>query len=242
MRWSTVVKRIRNPVRQQYTLVAMAQMSRTLVVLAGPSGSGKSTLAHALAEAWPWGSAGVLALDRYYLDLSHLPFEERAKANFDAPAAIDWQRLRADLQDWTRTGALAPPEYDFSAHVRRAEWSPSLCAVAVVLEGLLALHDPSIRSMAALAVYVDAPDALCCERRERRDVLERGRSPESVRTQYERWVRPMAERFVFPTRRFAHIIVRGDAATSDGVEAILAQLRAERNAPNPYPRPDASET
>lgn len=188
-------------------------------------------MARAVARAWPNGTAAVLALDRYYADLAHLPFEERELTNFDDPASIDWDRLRRDLETWENTGAIAPPEYDFSAHVRQADHSEPLCAATLLVEGLFALHDPFIRALTTLAVYVDTPDALCYERRERRDVLERGRSPESVRTQYERWVRPMAERFVIPTRRFAQVIVRGDAPPAEGVAAILANLRGEPTAP-----------
>lgn len=184
-----------------------------LVAIAGGSGAGKTYLARQISEqltARRSARVAILSLDNYYIDLSHLSADERARTNFDEPEALDFRLLR-EHWDLLRQGQPATtPLYDFSAHTRRTESLFIDPGDAVILEGLFALHDPAIRESSDVRVFVEAPAEVCLERRIDRDVRERGRSEESVRERFASHVLPMYQRHVEPTRVHAQFIVRGD--------------------------------
>lgn len=193
-----------------------------LIGIAGPSGAGKSYLASHLAERL---SAPVLALDRYYRDLSHLPLEERAQTNFDEPAALDHDLLIAQVSDLRSGQAIHVPAYDFSVHIRTRETRLFHPAKFVIIEGLFTLLWPELRHHLGSGVYVDMADDMCLERRLERDVRERGRTPESVVEQFRTTVAPMAERYVRPTRAHADVVVFGAIPIGDEVERVLEHVR-----------------
>jgi len=193
-----------------------------LIGIAGPSGAGKSYLASHLAEGL---SAPVLALDRFYRDLSHLPLEERAQSNFDEPAALDHDLLIAQVSDLRNGQAIPVPVYDFSAHTRTSETQLFRPAEFVIVEGLFTLLWPELRHHLGTGVYVDMADDICLQRRLERDVRERGRTPESVVEQFRTTVAPMAERYVRPTRVHADVVVFGAISIGDQVERVLKHVR-----------------
>ena len=193
-----------------------------LIGIGGPSCSGKSTLATHLARQLS-GSSAVLSLDAYYKDLSALSFDERARHNFDAPDALDWPLVEEHLNALAQGHAVERPEYDFTTHSRRDTRTAVPRADFILVEGLLALYAENIRALLNLRIYVDAPDAVCLARRIARDTLERGRTRESVLRQYGDFVRPMAERYVRPTRVFADLLINGTAPID--VEPLLAEIR-----------------
>jgi uridine kinase len=96
----------------------------------------------------------------------------------------------------------------------------------LVVEGLFALHYPELLPLYKLRVYIDTPDELCFERRMKRDIEQRGRTPESVRLQYEATVRPASERFVRPSAANADLTVDGTGALDWKVERVLGELRS----------------
>ena len=193
-----------------------------MIGIAGPSCSGKSELARRLAQQL---SAPVMSLDSYYIDLAHLPLEERARTNFDDPASLDEEVLTRQLRQLAAGEAIARPVYDFARHTRSAEVERVEPARFVVVEGLFTLHWPAVRALLDTKVYIDVQDAVCLERRLERDVRERGRTPESVRAQYATTVRPMAERYIHPTRRYAEVVVSGVAPLEISAAAVLAHIR-----------------
>ncbi len=190
-----------------------------LIAVAGPSCSGKSTLARRLAADL---GGVVLPVDAYYKDLSHLPPEERAQVNFDSPEAIDREALAEAVRRLAGGQPIERPVYDFRTHTRTDRRERVPAAPVIVLEGLFALCWEEIRELCHLRVFVELEDRLCLERRLRRDTAERGRTAESVIRQYEESVRPMAERHVLPTRRFADVIVDGRGALGSVVEWVRA--------------------
>jgi uridine kinase len=194
---------------------------RRLIGIAGPSGSGKTLLARAVAART---GATVLALDHYYRDLSHLPLAERERVNFDEPAALDWALAVEQVAALRRGLAIERPEYDFTTHTRRAVTARVEPGPAVVVDGIFALHSEAMRALFDLRVFVELEDAVCLERRLERDLRERDRTRESVLQQYAETVRPMAERWVLPTRAHADVVVRGDADLEESARAVLARL------------------
>ena len=195
-----------------------------LIGVAGPSGSGKSELARCLAAAL---AAPVLSLDSYYRDLSHLPLAERARTNFDEPASLDDGLLLEHCAVLAAGGAIAVPGYDFTTHSRTASIERLEPADSVIVEGLFTLYWASLRRLLHAGVYVELEDETCFARRLARDVRERGRTPECIERQYRDTVRPMAELYIWPTRRHADVVVRGDAVLEESVAAVIGYLNGQ---------------
>jgi uridine kinase len=191
--------------------------------IAGCSGSGKTTLAAELAHTL----GGIhFHLDNYYRDLGHMPLSERIKKNFDDPAMIESPLLAADVAALARGKTIERPIYDFATHTRVVGQTERVAAGAfLVVEGLFALHYPELLPLYNLRVYVDTPDSLCFERRMKRDTEQRGRTPESIRQQYEATVRPASIAFVRPSAANADLQIDGTDALDWKVERVLAELR-----------------
>ena len=193
-----------------------------LVGIAGASGSGKTTLAHALAESLV--DAAVLSMDAYYLDLGHLDWAARSRWNFDAPGAFDWDRFIADLGALRRGEIIQRPVYDFTTHTRRPAVDPVEPRPFLVVEGLLVLHDPDVRTLLDSSVFLEIDLRTAVDRRIARDCRDRGRDPDAVRAQYARDVHPMVERYVRPTARWATLTLSGRTPVEANVELLVAHL------------------
>ena len=193
-----------------------------LIGIGGPSCAGKSEVASRLAAAL---DAPVVGLDAYYRDLPDLPFDERTQANFDIPDALDEELLSAQLRWLSEGGEIEVPVYDFTRYVRTGETRRVRAGRFAVVEGLFTLYWEALRHLLDVKVFVAAPDGVCLSRRLDRDVRERGRSEESVNRQYNATVRPMAEKYVLPTRRFADLVLDGTGSIEHSVAAVLARVR-----------------
>jgi uridine kinase len=193
-----------------------------VIGIAGCSGSGKTTLAKELARVL----GGIhFPLDNYYRDLSHLDPADRARKNFDDPAMIESSLLAQHVAALARGEAIERPLYDFATHTRVRERTETVApAPFVIVEGIFALCYAELLPIYKLRVYVDAPDGLCYERRLKRDVGERGRTPESVREQYESTVRPSAVAWVRPSRANADLAVDGLLELDWKVELVMEEL------------------
>jgi len=191
--------------------------------IAGCSGSGKTTLAAELAHAL----GGIhFHLDNYYRDLGSMPFSERIRQNFDDPAMIESPLLAAQVAMLAQGEAIERPLYDFSTHTRVVGRTERVVPGSfLVVEGLFALYYPALLPLYSLRVYIDTPDELCFERRLKRDIEQRGRTPESVRMQYEATVRPSSMMFVRPSAVNADLTVDGTGALDWKVERVLTELR-----------------
>jgi uridine kinase len=195
-----------------------------IIGIAGPSGAGKSELANRLAQKL--GGAAIMTLDSYYRPMDDLPLERRRKSNFDLPEALEWELLFEHLRRLRAGQAIDEPLYDFTRHTR----APSSRLVEpgeyVIVEGLFTLYWDEVRGALDTKVFVKTAPPVCFERRLARDVAERGRTPECVREQYEKTVRPSAEAYIWPTERFADVVVSGEQSIEASTAAILAGLRA----------------
>jgi uridine kinase len=200
-----------------------ASKAPVLIAIAGCSGSGKTTLAAELARAL--GSVHF-HFDNYYRDLSHMPLAERALENFDDPALIESPLLIEHVAALAQGNPIERPLYDFSSYVRIPGKTETFAPGRfVVVEGLFSLYYTALLPLYQLRVYIDTPDELCFERRLKRDMQERGRSPESVRRQYDATVRPASVAFVRPSAIYADLTVDGAGALDWKVERVMSELR-----------------
>lgn len=205
--------------------VATGDTQRPLVVgIGGPSGCGKTTVAETLRQRLGAKHCTIVRMDDYYRDLAYLPLEQRAVWNFDAPDAIEHELLIAHVEALILGETVRSPVYSFVTHTRTAETHRVAPTPVIVVEGTLALHWRELRDRMDVRAYVHADEALCFERRLRRDTGERGRDPEGVRQQWQATVWPMHVLYVLPSRAYADIVLDGSdpAAAAMTLEKRLA--------------------
>jgi uridine kinase len=199
-------------------------MAPFLVGIAGGSGSGKTALAEAVAAAVGPGQATVVPADAYYRDLGHLSRQARAGRNFDEPAALDRERLLADLAGLRRGEAVARPNYDFATHTRLATTTLVPPAPVVLIEGILVLALPELRALLELKVFVEAAEETRRQRRTERDCRERGRTREQAQAQYAATTLPMHRLHVAPCHALADLVVSGQGELAQAVAAVVGRL------------------
>ena len=182
-------------------------MDDILVIgIAGGSGSGKTTLMKRLMERF--GShVSVLSHDNYYKRHDELSFEERAALNYDEPEALDTSLLVYQLDQLRHGRAIDCPVYDFALHNRSNKTIRIEPQKVIIVEGIMIFVDPDLRNLMDIRIFVDTDADVRLCRRIKRDVNKRGRSLESVLTQYQQTVKPMHEKHVEPSKKYAHIVV-----------------------------------
>lgn len=195
-----------------------------MIGIAGGTGSGKTTFALALQAAAGEDSV-IISQDSYYVANTHLSFEERLKINYDHPDAFEDQLLIEHLQKLRRGEPIEVPIYGFTAYVRTDRTIPVRPRRIVLVEGILVLANPELRSLFDLKVFVDTDPDVRLLRRLTRDVKERGRSLESVHHQYLSTVKPMHEAFVEPSKKYADLIVPQGGRNQVALETVAALLR-----------------
>ena len=182
-------------------------MKPVVLGIAGGTGSGKTTVARALVDRIGPDQVAYLEHDNYYRDLSHLSFDERSQVNFDHPDSFDTELLVKHIDLLKQGQAIDKPVYSYKNHERTSEVIPVQSQPLIIVEGILVLENPQLRSLMDVKLFVDTEDDIRLMRRLRRDIAERGRSLERVLGQYEATVRPMHLTFVLPSRRYADVIV-----------------------------------
>jgi uridine kinase len=200
----------------------MPEAKPLVIGIAGCSGSGKTTLARELTIQL---DATFFPLDLYYRDLSHFPLDHRHKLNFDHPDSLESELIIEHVRGLAAGQPINRPVYDFKTHSRvLGSFDTIIPTSVVIVEGILALHYPELLPLYHFSIYVNAPNEICLNRRIYRDMLERGRTEESVRAQFEATAKPMAELYVLPSAAHASITVEGTDSLDWSVEQILQRL------------------
>jgi uridine kinase len=146
--------------------------------------------------------------------------------NFDHPESLDTTLMRENLQELLAGRVAQKPIYDFNAHTRSDKTFPVEPRPVVIVEGILVLAEPGLYELMDIRIFVDAAPDVRLMRRIRRDMVERGRSIESILAQYERSVRPMHMQFVEPSKVLADIIIPRGGHNSVAIEMVLARISA----------------
>lgn len=196
----------------------------TTVGIAGGTASGKTTLAAALLDACSPENATILPLDNYYIKRDHQPLEERSRANYDHPDALEFDLLVEHINALRSGHEILMPQYDFAQHTRSREVQRIEPRPVLIVEGILTLAMPKLRETFDHKVFVDSPDDLRLQRRLDRDVRERGRTAESVHAQWRETVQPMFEQYCYPSREQADLIVNGAEDFEAQIQEILERI------------------
>lgn len=191
-----------------------------IVGIAGGTGSGKTTVVRKLIEMLPSGEVVILPQDSYYKDNQGISIEERQKINFDHPDSVEWPLLMAHLSELRAGRPIEMPIYSYLTCLRSKETVPVSPAHVVVVEGILVLTDPGLRSMLDIKVFVDADADDRLGRVIQRDIIERGRSVLQVLARYNETVKPSHLQFIEPSKRYADIIIPGGGDNVVGIEVL----------------------
>lgn len=195
-------------------------MGILFIGIAGPSAGGKTSVMENITKNFKEEHITVISYDDYYKDQSHLTMQERYKTNYDHPSAFDTDLLLNDLTKLKKGEAIDKPVYDFVEHNRSNKRECVNPSSIIIIEGLFVLLDLEIRSLLDIKVYVEADADECFIRRLQRDKKERGRSTQSVIDQYLTTVKPMQERFIEPTRKYADVVVLHGGKNRVAVEMV----------------------
>ncbi len=196
-----------------------------IIGIAGASGSGKSLLANTIVRELGSDRVAVISEDSYYKDHSDIPFEERAKINYDHPNSLDHEFMLKQLIELQQGKSVQVPRYNHSLHTREKETRTLRGHTIIVVEGILLFVEKDIRERMDIRIFMDTALDICLIRRLRRDMQERGRSLDSVLKQYEETVRPMYLQFIEPSKRHADIIVPRGGGNRIAIDMIKAKMR-----------------
>ena len=201
-------------------------MEQVLVIgIAGGTGSGKTTITRKLCENFG-PDVSVMNHDNYYKAHHNMPYEERAKLNYDHPNAFDTDMLIEHLKQLRQGHSVVCPVYDYTVHDRSEDTVIIKPARVIIVEGILIFENRELCDQMDIKIYVDADADVRILRRIVRDVRDRGRSLDSVINQYLATVKPMHEQFVEPSKRNADIIVPQGGHNRVALEMVMERVRA----------------
>jgi len=200
-------------------------MNDILVIgIAGGTGSGKTTLMKNLIEKFS-EDVTLLSHDNYYKRHDDLTYEQRCQLNYDEPAALETDLMARHLDQLRRGEAIDCPVYDFTQHNRSDETVRIVPRKVIIVEGILIFENKQLRDLMDVRIFVDTDADVRLCRRILRDVSERGRSLESVLTQYQTTVKPMHEMYVEPSKKYANIIVPEGGRNFVALDMIMGRIQ-----------------
>ena len=200
-------------------------MNAVVIGIAGGTGSGKSTMIRNIYRKFG-ESIALLSHDFYYKAHDDMPYEERCKLNYDHPDAFDSDMFIEDIKKLRAGEAIYRPVYDFTIHNRVEEVVEVKPAKVLIVEGILIFAEEKMREMFDIKLYIDTDADVRILRRIMRDVKHRGRSLESVVTQYMTTVKPMHEQFVEPSKKYADIIIPEGGENRVAIDMVNQRISA----------------
>ena len=194
-----------------------------VIGIAGGTGSGKTTLMKNIINRFG-DVVTVLSHDNYYRRHDELTYEERCKINYDEPAALETDLMAYHLDLLRRGESIECPVYDFSQHNRSDETITIEPKSVIIVEGILIFENEPLRNLMDIKIFVDTDADVRLCRRIKRDVNKRGRTLESVLTQYQETVKPMHEKYVEPSKKFADIVVPEGGKNLVALDMIMGRI------------------
>ncbi|TWO32565.1 uridine kinase [Seonamhaeicola sediminis] len=191
-----------------------------IIGIAGGTGCGKTTVVNQILNELPEGEVGIISQDSYYKDTSHLNYDERAKINFDHPRSIDFKLLEAHLKKLKKNKPIQQPVYSFVEHNRTGDTILTHPRKVMIVEGILILTNPELRTMFDIKIFVHADSDERLIRRLKRDIAERGRDLNEVLTRYQNTLKPMHDQFIEPMKEYADIIIPNNKYNTVAVDIV----------------------
>lgn len=213
-------KKIRLDCPIEFHIFELKQVLMLIIGIAGGTGSGKTTVVNQITDQLSTLDVGVISQDSYYNDLSHLSMEERKQINFDHPSAIDFELLEEHLKLLKSGQSINQPHYSFVEHNRTNQSTKVAPTKVLIVEGILIMTDPSLRSLYDIKIFVHADSDERLIRRLKRDTRERGRNPEEVLSWYQKNLKPMHDEFIEPTKEFADIIIPNNHYNTVAIDIV----------------------
>ena len=199
-----------------------------VIGIAGGTGSGKTTITKSIEERFG-DEVTVIYHDDYYKARHDLTYEERVKLNYDHPAAFDTDLMIRDLAALRSGVAIDCPVYDYTIYDRTDRTKTVKPSRVILVEGILIFHEKALRDLMDIKLFVDADADVRILRRILRDVKERGRSLDSVITQYLGTVKPMHEAFVEPSKKYADVIIPEGGKNRVALDMVLNRVQFHLN-------------
>ena len=201
-------------------------MDKNILVIgiAGGTGSGKTTLMKNIIARFG-EVVTVLSHDNYYRRRDELTYEQRCLINYDEPAALETDLMARHLDELCHGRSIDCPVYDFTQHNRSDETVRIDPKNVIIVEGILIFEDEPLRNLMDIKIFVDTDADVRLCRRIKRDVNKRGRTLESVLLQYQQTVKPMHEKYVEPSKRFADIIVPEGGKNTVALDMIMLRIQ-----------------
>lgn len=203
-------------------------MERKLIVICGGSGAGKTTLANSLKQELK-DDLAILQYDSYCVDQSNIPFEERQKVNYDLPDSYDAPLFIKHIKDLLDGKTIKKPIFDFKTHTRSKEYELVEPSKFILIEGIMVFQLPHIEDLADLLIFVSADDDIRLARRIMRDIKERGRTVESVITQYINTVKPSHYAFIDSKKYISNFIFdnnENNGIDEKNVQQLVLKIRS----------------
>ena len=198
-------------------------MDILVIGIAGGSGSGKTTLMKNLVETFG-DNVTVVSHDNYYKRHDELSYEQRCLINYDEPDAFETDLMARHLECLRRGESIECPVYDYTVHNRSDEVITIEPRQVIIVEGILIFADEALRELMDIRIFVDTDADVRLCRRIKRDVNKRGRTLESVLTQYQQTVKPMHEKYVEPSKKYADIIVPEGGKNWVALDLIMGHI------------------
>lgn len=195
-----------------------------VIGIAGGTGSGKTTIAQEIVNHLG-SSVTVINHDSYYKPHHEMTYEERTALNYDHPNSYDTELMVKDLMELRLGNPIECPIYDYTIHDRSENTITIHPSKVIIVEGILIFHHEELRNLMDIKVFVDADADIRILRRILRDVKERGRSLDSVITQYVTTVKPMHEAFVEPSKRYADIIIPEGGQNHVALDMLIGRIK-----------------
>ena len=194
-----------------------------VIGIAGGTGSGKTTLMKNIIERFG-DVVTVLSHDNYYRRHDELTYEERCKINYDEPAALETDLMARHLDLLRQGESILCPVYDFTQHNRSNDTIEVVPKRVIIVEGILIFENEPLRNLMDIKIFVDTDADVRLCRRIKRDVNKRGRTLESVLTQYQETVKPMHEKYVEPSKKYADIVVPEGGKNLVALDMIMGRI------------------
>ena len=202
----------------------MEKRKPIVIGVTGGSGSGKTSVSRKILENFPELTIVKIDQDYYYKDQSHMPFEERLKTNYDHPFAFDTDLLIEHMNKLINFESIEEPVYDYENHTRGDKTIHQEPKHVILIEGILILEDIRLRDLMDIKVYVDTDDDIRIIRRIKRDMVERGRTLDSIIHQYMSVVKPMHHQFIERTKKFADIIIPEGGSNTVTIDLVTTKI------------------